>query len=253
MALFKINSPKYLSITSALCVLVLCLFCQSQQVLANEITIKAAVAEEFKDGLHSQYLNYIAKQLAMKIDITTMPLARRIQEVKKGNADIIVGLDFSEARAAQLIYIYPAYEKLSFRFFTLNDNADEIQSYADLTGKVIGVIRSAKHHAIFEQDNLLNKYELRSLDSCIKMLLHGRIDIFIHYEESTSAMLMALGVSDKITKTTYQPTHSNEHYIAISKKSPLAAKQRQLTAVIEKAIQQQDFIQMRLLYYKNKR
>ncbi len=51
-------------------------------VLAEEpYVIKAAVAKEFKDGLHSRYLKYFAKQLGMEINITTMPLARRIVEV----------------------------------------------------------------------------------------------------------------------------------------------------------------------------
>lgn len=251
MLVLKNTSFNHLIPLRALLVGVIFLLSQNQS-LAHQDIIKAAVAEEFKDGLQSQYLKYIAKQLAMEINITTMPLARRIQEVKKGNADIIVGLDYSPERAAELVYIYPAYEKLSFRFFSLNKNANKIQSYSDLAGKVIGVIRSAKHHSAFEQDKSLKKYELTSLDNCINMLLRGRIDIFIHYEESTLVMLKALGVTGQITKTNYQPEHSNKHYIAISKKSSLADKQKQLKAIIERAIKQQDFMQMRLNYYHNK-
>lgn len=227
------------------------LLIQSQSISANETIIRAAVAEEFKGGLQSHYLKYIANQLDMDIRITTMPFARRILEVQKGNLDIIVGLDYSQQRTKELIFIYPAYEKLSFRFFALNSRSNDIKNYEDLIGKIIGVIRGAQYYVGFEQDKSLKKYNLKSLDNGINMLLHGRIDLLIHYEESTLAMLTALNVADRISKTYYQPKHSNEHYIAISKKSPLVNKQQQLKVIIEKGIKQQDFIQMRLKHYHN--
>ncbi len=81
-----------------------------------------------------------------------MPLARRIVEVKKGNLDLIVGLQHSVERANDLLFIYPAYEKLSFRFFALAQNADNIKSYADLSSKLIGVVRGAKYNEVFDHD-----------------------------------------------------------------------------------------------------
>jgi len=213
-------------------------------------TLRAAVAKEFENGLHSHYLKYIAEQLGMDLIISTMPLARRIIEVQKGNLDVIVGLQYSAERAQQLTYIYPAYETLSFRFFALNENAIDIKSYEDLSGKMIGVIRGAEHHSSFERDNQLKKYDLKSLKSGIKMLFHQRIDLFIHYEESTVPMLKSLAVEDKISKTKYQPKYKHELYIAISKLSPLIAKKQQLQSLIEKGINQQDFLQIRLNYYQ---
>ena len=214
--------------------------------------IRAAVAAEFKNGLHTRYLQYIADQLGMDISIITVPFARRMLEVTKGNLDIIVGLHYSDERANKLIYIYPAYEKLSFRFFSLNDNANKIKNYDDLTGKVIGVIRGAKYYSPFEQDSSLNKYPLQNIHAAIQMLLHNRIDLFIHYEESTVALLKSFRLKNKITKTNYQPIHNINHYIAISSKSPLVAKKQQLQAIIEKAVEQQDFLNIRVNYQKEK-
>ena len=84
------------------------------------------------------------------------------------------------------------------------------------------------------------------------MLLHKRIDLFVHYEESTLALLTALGLENKITKTSYQPTHNINHYIAISKESSLVSKKKQLKNIIEKAIKQQDFLNIRINYQKEK-
>jgi len=222
-------------------------------VLANEpYVIQAAVAKEFKDGLHSSYLKYIAKHLGMEINITTMPLARRIVEVQKGSLDIIVGLQHSQERADELLFIFPAYEKLSFRYFSLKNNSEIINSYGDLRGKIIGVIRGATYSSSFEQDEELQKYSFSNLKTSIDMLLNGRIDVFLHYEESTVPMLKVMEVNHLIEKINYQPKHSHEHYLAISKHSPLAVKKEQLKAIIERGIRQQNFIQLRLEHYQKK-
>lgn len=233
-------------------IFVLWSLCQSQVVWADKPIIRAAVAKEFKNGLHASYLKYIANQLDMDIIISTMPLARRIIEVRKGNLDLIIGLKYSKERAKELVYIYPAYENISFKFFALNRDASHLTRYEHLLSKHIGVVRGAKYYDAFEQDNNLKKYEVKSLDSSIKMLLHGRIDLFIHYEESTMVMLKALQVEGEISQTKYQLNHNHEHYVAVSKHSPLFAKQQQLKAIIEKGLKQRDFIQLRLNHYQDK-
>jgi polar amino acid transport system substrate-binding protein len=171
-------------------------------------------------------------------------------EVQKGNLDLIVGLQYSQVRGEQLLYILPAYEKLSFRYFSLNQEAKKINSYDDLRGKIIGMTRGATYFPAFEQDAALQKYPFSNLSTTIDMLLNKRIDLFLHYEESTVPLLKAMGVDHLIKKINYQPKYNLEHYLAISKNSPLAAKTKQLKEIIERGIDQQDFIQIRLEHYQ---
>jgi len=223
----------------------------SYTAIANEsYVIKAALSQEFKQGLHRQYLTYLAEKVGMEIQITTMPFARRMKELKKGNLDLIVGLQYSKSRAEDLIFIFPGYEKLSFRYFTLTQNTESIQSNNDLVGKTIGVIRGAKHFPSFEDNTELQKYSFNNLRTNIDMLMLGRIDIFVHYEESTTLMLKTMKVDHLIGKTNHQPKHTHEHYLAISKNSPLADKTELLEDIIERAISQQDFIKLRLEHYQ---
>jgi len=63
-------------------------------------------------------------------------------------------------------------------------------------------------------------------------------------------MLKLMKVDHLITKTKHQPNHSDDHYLAISKRSPLAIKRQQLMAIVERGIRQQDFIQLRLEHYQ---
>jgi hypothetical protein len=62
----------------ALLVLCCATFLPHTLFASEPIVIRAAVAKEFKDGLHSRYLKYIATKLGMEIEVTVMPLARRI-------------------------------------------------------------------------------------------------------------------------------------------------------------------------------
>jgi len=232
--------------------LILCTttFLSYMAVAKEPYVIKAALSQEFKEGLHRQYLTYVAEQLGMEIQITTMPFARRMMELKKGNLDLIVGIQYSKLRAQELIFIFPAYEKLSFRYFSLTRDTEKIKNNNDLMGKTIGVIRGAKYFPFFEQNTELQKYPFNNLKTSIDMLLLGRIDIFVHYEESTALMLKTMKVDHQIAKTNHQPKHSHEHFLAISKTSPLVAKIKQLEEIVERAISQQDFIKLRLEHYQ---
>ncbi|WP_404851950.1 hypothetical protein [Colwellia sp. MB02u-9] len=69
------------------------------------------------DGLHSKYLKYIADKLSMPISIASIPFARRLKEIEIDRLDIIVGLQRSDEREKELVYISPSYESLSYRFF----------------------------------------------------------------------------------------------------------------------------------------
>ena len=65
---------------------------------AIQPVIRAAVAEEFRTGLHSKYLQYFADILNVTLELSTMPFARRIAQIKSGELDLIVGIQKTEAR-----------------------------------------------------------------------------------------------------------------------------------------------------------
>ena len=97
-----------------------CLICLNLHAYeAERRVIRAAVAEEFKDGLHSKYLKYFADKLNVTLELSTMPFARRLMQIKSGQLDLIVGIQKTEQRQDEFIYILPHYETLSYRVFTL--------------------------------------------------------------------------------------------------------------------------------------
>ena len=218
----------------------------------NQVTkpvIRAAVAEEFRNGLHSKYLQYFADKLNVKIEISTMPFARRLLQIKNGQLDLIVGIQKTEDRQDEFIYIFPHYELLSHRIFTLKNNRHLIQKYQDLSGKVIGVNRNSKYFMPFDNNESIVKFKARGVLQNIELLKRNRIDAFMHYEESTAPLLDELDLSDEVVKSVYQPNIEIRHYIAISKSSALNSRLGELEKIVENAVKNKDFLNIRLNHY----
>jgi len=216
---------------------------------AAEKTIHAAVAEGFIDGLHSKYLRYIADKLSLPISITTIPFARRLKETKLGRLDIIVGVQQNTERDNELVYISPSYESLSYSLYSLTKNNDKFKSYPTLQGKLIGVNRHSKYFEQFDSDREIIKIETKNLEQSINLVLHERTDLFIHYEQSTLALLKTLKLDRKISKTPYQPNYNIQHFIAISKNSPLLQRKKELQAIVFNGLLNNDFLRIRQAYY----
>lgn len=227
-------------------------FCiQSEAKEDEKLILKAAVAAEFKDGLHSKYLKYFAEKLNATIDISYMPFARRILQVKSGELDLIVGIQRTEDREDDVIYIYPHYESLSHRVFSLKGNDDTIKTYDDLSGKYIGITRYSRYFQPFDQDGSINKFKAISVLQNIELLMRKRTDAFMHYEESSLPLIESLGLKGEIVKTLYQPEHETHHYLAISKYSVLSNHRERLQKIVKAAIKNKDLLAIRLKHYAN--
>jgi len=223
------------------------------QVSENKLVLNAGVAKGFQNGLHAKYLAYFADKLSLKLNISTMSFARRIQQLKTGKLDLMVGLQQTKKREDEFIYIFPAYETLRFRFYSLKENSDSFTEYKDLQGKDVGVIRHAKYFSTFDLDKNIKKHSVSALKQNIELLLHKRIDAFIHYEESTSPILEQLNSTDKVVKTLYQPQHEYYHYLVISSHSPLTYLQTRLEGIVKDAVKNGDLSHIRAEHYRQKK
>ena len=225
-------------------------FCaQSYGNLTTKPVIKAAVAEEFRYGLHSKYLQYFADKLNVTLELSTMPFARRLRHIENGQLDLIVGIQKTEQRQDEFVYILPHYESLSHRIFTLQENHHHIKRYQDLAGKHVGINRYSKYFQPFDSDEKISKFRATGVVQNIELLLRGRIDAFMHYEESTLPLLTKLGEKSKIAKSLYQPDYETRHYLAISSHSKLMTRQDELKLIVEQAVKNNDLLNIRLNHY----
>jgi polar amino acid transport system substrate-binding protein len=211
--------------------------------------IRTSVSEEFVNGLHAKYLKNIAKHMNMEIELTPMPFARRLRELRKGNLDLLVGLQHEDDIQDEVVYIKPSYETLRHTFFVSKNNIDNLQSFTDLKKLNIGVTRHAKYFKQFNQEPSLIMVPVSTLRQKIELLKKGRINTFIHYQESALPLITDMGLQNEIVLADYQPTEVNKYYVTISQNSPLIDKKHLFETAVRAAIADQEFATIRREHY----
>lgn len=163
--------------------------------------------------------------------------------------DVMVGMQREDSTEDDIIYLYPAYEKLRHTFFVLASKQEKLLTFDDLMQLNIGVTIHAKYYQHFQQQPGLSLIAVSTLKQKIELLRKGRIDTFIHYQESTEPLLKRMHLDSKIVIAPYQPTEYNEYYITISKKSRLLPYREKLEKVVKAAAENGDFSKIRQQHY----
>lgn len=223
----------------------------SSDVFAQAKVIRASVSPEFPNGLHAKYLRYIASKMEMKLDIIPMPFGRRLKELEKGKLDLAVGLQRRSDDNDFAVYLYPSYEKLRHSLFVPTDKEVELNQFSDLKQLSIGVTTHAKYYGFLLQPHNLTTVGVPTLRQKIQLLLKGRIDTFIHFQESTLPTLEKLGLDNQIKLATYQPVEYQHYYVGISSQSPLIKYRRKLEKIIAQGVKMGDFSQIRQQHYQH--
>tara|TARA_R110000868_G_scaffold127937_1_gene335827 strand:+ start:3602 stop:4342 length:741 start_codon:yes stop_codon:yes gene_type:complete len=212
----------------------------------------SSVSPEFPQGLHAKYLQFIADKMNMELDIVPMPFARRVLALQSGKIDLMVGMQGQEQQQNldDIIYIYPAYEQLRHTFFVLALNQTKLDDFNDLLDLNIGVTIQVKYYDRFEHQQGLQLIAVSTLKQKIELLLKGRIDTFIHYQEGAEPFIKQMQLDDKVVMADYQPAEYNQYHVVISKKSRLYPYQETLQKVIKTAVENDDFIKIRAAHYE---
>jgi ABC-type amino acid transport substrate-binding protein len=219
-------------------------------VCGGEI-IRSSVSQELENGLHAKYVNYISTKMDMSLEITPMPFARRIQELRKGNLDLLVGIRRDSEEEDEFIYVLPSYEKLRHTFFIRKDDKNQLNNSSQLLNHTIGVTRHAKYSAKFSEQEGFVLVNISTLKQKIKLLMKNRIDTFIHYQESTLPVLVEMGLQNDIIHANFQPIEYHSYYVAITKKSRLFPHIKKLQSVIRQGIKDKDFANIRQQHYSS--
>lgn len=225
------------------------LVCISMQVSAKEI-LRSSVSPEFVDGLHTKYLDYIAKQMDMELEINPMPFARRLMALKNGDIDVMVGVTRDSDKQDEIIYLRPSYEQLRHTYFVRKKDQKKLATIDDLGNMKIGVTIYAKYFDNFGRKQDFALVGVSTLSQKIQLLMKGRIDTFIHYQESTLPLLEKMGLSGEVVKAKYQPTHYNDYYVTISANSRLLYLKDKFEEVIRQGVESGAFNQIRELHYQ---
>ncbi|WP_170176744.1 substrate-binding periplasmic protein [Litorilituus sediminis] len=239
--------------------LILFYFSSTSTAIAAEEEIKVAVFLEppFVDYIDNQWQGEnidMIKLLSQRVQLTPKfircPFARCLTMVKKGQADLIMGVMKSKERAEYLTFIEPPYllQHKPLRFFTLANNNITINNIDDLTPLIVGTIRGASYHHEFDNNHSMKKVAITSREQLVKMLLKGHIDTFIEREESIKPLLSTQDYQQKLALANYLYDDPVGSYIAISKKTSIQRYAKPLAQQLHKMISSGEFQQIRAHY-----
>ena len=176
-----------------------------------------------------------------------MPLARRLQELKKGNIDILL---LSHRESNDFIFIEPAYETIPFALFLREQDKAKLVSRKDMHGLRIGYSIGANLPSGILADETIEKIAVSSLQQKITMLELNRIDAFFHAFGSVERKLKNMNKDQSIVKSVWQPSFERDYHFAISKHSSLYDQRNKLSRVIDEALKDDVFLTIRKQHYQ---
>jgi polar amino acid transport system substrate-binding protein len=188
-------------------------------------------------GAYTEIVRELARRLDLPLEIRPCPLKRCLYMMETGDASIIIGVQDTAARRPYLHFLQAPYRRHSADkvFYVLKDKGPQIRSYAELAPLRIGVTYSAAYFERFDQDKTLTKDEAANMGVSFRKLMLGRVDAVVAAEDQGEAELAMHGLEGKVVKAAFRVTDPTPRSIAISRKSPYAARladfERAMTAM----------------------
>jgi len=216
--------------------LLLIFFVTPTFLCAETLTIKYAIfpappymiesGEHQISGIDVDIVKEIALRMNLKIVFISGSWARCLELMKYGDADLLSSAFKKPDREVFMAYFNSPYlDHLTIAFYSKKGKGYKINTYEDLYGfGTIGVLRGASYFDRFDSDGKLNKYKISKQEQLLPMLLNDRLDIIAEYVPTFNYWISTKGYSEKIEKSKFQFNQISEVYMAISRKSPLAAR-----------------------------
>jgi len=183
---------------------------QADDNASNSIKIAAPLSSPFvfesaqgkPQGFLVELFSLVEQETGLKVNISIMPWARGIHEVKVGHLDALMPTIYTDERAEYLVY--PNIPLVEFHTVLLKRAEDEIvvDDITQLgTEKVIVKIRAMSMGKVFddaEKAGLINVIEVRDFDHAIQMLASSRADLVACVDYISNSSLRRLNLNDKI-------------------------------------------------------
>lgn len=206
--------------------------------------IENAVDGVVYTGAYIDIIDEISRRADIRLQFIHVPFARALEMMKAGEADLMLGPNWSIDRASYMVYLkaqFPAESKI----FCLNERVGDIDDYEGLTGLKIGVQRSSKYFAPFDEDTSLNKVEFNNYRSAFRALESGFIDAVIIPEKQGLYMMNESSWRFQVASFQVPGVPS---FITISKLSTLLKKRKTLEKVMSQ-LQQEGFYEKLMVTY----
>jgi polar amino acid transport system substrate-binding protein len=184
-------------------------------------------------GIDIDLTQELQARLHTPITIERRPWGRALEMMRSGQADLITGVAYSADRAQYMLFVPTPYTAVQPVFITTKGRGPGIRSYADLAGKTIAFSLNSDYFEPFNSDRSLQKVGLTDEAQILRVISLGRVDVAIGTDPNLSWDIARGGYGARVERTAYQPPDRTDLFIAVSKKSPLAARLDEIDAALK--------------------
>lgn len=184
--------------------------------------------EKTLDLIAREMAHEVAKRLSLEVTHIDCPLARCVNLLRSGSADLMMFVNAAHQfnQSIEFIQIWP--NSMDIIFIVHSEKAQEITEYTDLYGLRLGVVTGYKYFRQMDEDNLLNLTSVISPLQLPKMLMADRIDAYITYIPFLASTLVKY---PNFAAAKYTQKYNDLAFIAISKSSPLLSRSSEINAI----------------------
>ncbi len=209
----------------------------------RELVVAFSEAEPWKilesnhkyGGIDMEILQRLADANGLSLQVKAAPLARCLEMIKSGDADIITNLLRTREREQSIRFLEAPYQTHSTKVFYLRaGDPRQVAIYEQLYGLDIGVKRGARYGARFDEDSKLQKQDVASHVLNFKKLAVGRLDLVISTESEGDYLIKEYGWQGQFKKAALRFDLPTNVYFGLSKRSSLLS----LAPTLESQLQQ---------------
>ena len=150
-------------------------------------------------GISTEIIRRALQSQGHSIEIVKMPWSRALVQLDKKEVDILPAVWFTEERTETMNYSQP-YTHNRLVFIKSKNSDFEFNGMKSLHGKVVGVIRGYAYDGKIKNEDKIKFSVSDSLESNIKKVINGRIDLTLDDEIATKAIISSQLI-DKIDFT----------------------------------------------------
>ena len=188
-------------------------------------------------GIDIDILEHLTTRLQLQLVTKGCGWKRCLKHMKVGESDVMTGLYKTPEREKYMKFIAPPYRVAQGTCFYLSRaRAIEINSYQDLHNLTIGAVKKVVYFDLFENDNSIKKHYSTTDEKLFRLLQGQRIDSLIMACTTGDIIIKRLGLNTKVKRANYIHRAIRPVYLAISKQSPLLARDKEISQILKRML-----------------
>ncbi len=200
-------------------------------------------------GIDVEVAKIVAQRLGVELQIKPAPLARCLEMIRHGEADLMTNIIMSPDRTQFIRYLDVPYQHESDKVFYLRaDSHLDVSRYEDLYGLEIGTKRGAIYSRRFDLDTALHKRDVAVPLRNFKKLLLGRVDVVVSTESEGDYLLKQNGLTHHFKKAALRFNQPLAVYMGLSRQSRFVERAPEFERVLAELVASGELEQIKQRY-----